>query len=194
MDKLSEFKSKVDAGLFEGLDVSRKANAPEIAAVLGIAAPKVALALAAAKIIAEESQKRQQEADELLLQNEVMAKQARDESLKLINDLTLEFARSGKKELEEKITTLKSMVMAADTFKAVGKNFQDPKALYDTLNSNAIVLPASKGGGVIESYKTNEDLVASASGGRALHGLVLVLEDFTVTTGTVPVLKRPDHV
>ena len=176
-----------------GLDDLAKI-APLIANVSGVAGPQVALAIAAAKIYAAEMEKRQKEADELLLQNEEMAKQARDESLALMEKLSLDFAETGQAELIGKIATLKSMVTAADTFKAVGKNFKGPKELYDTLNSNAMVLPASKGSGVIESYKTNEDLVASVSGGQALHGLVLVMEDYPVVAGSVPALKRPEHV
>jgi LysM repeat protein len=177
------------AGLDDLADI-----APLIASVSGIAGPQVALAIAAAKILAEESQKRQKEADDLLLQNEEMAKQARDESLALMEKLSLDFAEPAKAELIEKIATVKIMVTASDTFKAIGKNFKGPEALYDTLNSNALVLPATKGGGVIESYKTDEDLVASVSGGLALHGLVLVLEAYPVVAGAVPALKRPEHV
>jgi hypothetical protein len=165
---------------------------PLIAAVTGVAAPQIALAIAATKIFAQEMEERQKEAEELVRQNEEMAKQARDESIALLAKLDLNFSEAGKKELQEKLATLKSATEAAERFKAVGKNFQGSKVLLDDLDSNAMVLPAGKG--VIESYKTDEELVASVSGGLALHGLVLVLEDYPVGAGTVPALKQPENV
>jgi hypothetical protein len=165
---------------------------PLIAAVTGVAAPEIALAIAATKIFAQEMEERQKEAEELVRQNEEMAKQARDESIALLAKLDITSNAEAKKELQEKLATLKSATEAAERFKAVGKNFQGSKVLFDNLNSNAMVLPASKG--VIESYKTDEELVASVSGGLALHGLVLVLEDHPVGAGTIPALKQPENV
>jgi hypothetical protein len=166
--------------------------APLVAEVSGIAGPKVALAIAAAKIAAEEIARRQKEAGAIMKENKGRAEKARDEAIGLIDNLELG-GNKEKEELTRQLTELKEKVKASSQFSDVGQNFQDPQALYQNLMDNGMVLPSSNGG-IIESYKSNEDLVAAVSGGKALHGIALLLDDYPILESTMPVLKRPEYV
>lgn len=165
----------------KGLD-DMIAMAPMIATVTGIAAPEVALAIAATKILAQEMEARQKEADEMLVENRNRAKAARDESIELMNKMSLDFANKGNEELKKDMDKLSSKVRAAATFGAAGENFK-MKILLNDLEDNAMKLPSGKGG-VIESYETDEDLVASVSGGIALHGITLLFGDSPIESSS----------
>jgi hypothetical protein len=166
---------------------------PLIAEVSGVAGPEVALAIAAAKIAAEEVARRQKEADAMMKQSEEDSKQARDEAVKELDKLSLDFAKEKDQELGKRLASLQEMVKKTSKFDKVGETFQESNELYQNLLDNAMTR-SSGSSGVIESYKSNEDLVAAVSGGKALHGISLLVDDYPIAEGTVPVLKRPEYV
>ena len=42
--------------------------------------------------------------------------------------------------------------------------------------------------------RVTRNLVAAVSSGKALHGISLLVDDYPIAEGTVPVLKRPEYV
>lgn len=153
--------------------------APLISSVTGFGGPQVALAIAATKIFAQEMENRQKEADEMLQENKQRSKEARDEALRLLEKLDVKsMTDDHKKELQNDLDLIRSKVQASASFSAIGEDFDSEKILRG-LESNSLKLSSTEGG-VIESYSTNEELVASVSGALALHGISLLLGNYPI--------------
>jgi hypothetical protein len=115
-------------------------------------------------------------------------------SLSILESLNVsKLMEKDSKAVEEKISRLTALVKKSAEFDAAGKNFQGDKLLTG-LTGGALRLPSASEQGIIQSYSSNEDLVASVSGGLALHGICLLLEDEPIVSATLATLKRPDFV
>lgn len=129
--------------------------------------------------MAQEGQNRQKEADEMMEASQQKSREARDEALKLMNELDIKsITKEQKEQLQKDLDLIKSKVQESASFDAVGQSFNSQK-LLNQVQDNALKLPSTEGG-VIESYSTNEELVSAVSGGMTLHGIALLLGSYPI--------------
>ena len=140
----------------------------------------------------QDLEERQAKAKAMMEEEKGKANEAMQAAEDLRNREDLAFAEENKQRLNEEVDKLKGTVQASDKFNNVGNNFRGQADLINELVSGSLNLSST--GGVIQSYESNEELVASVSGGKALHGLSILMDEYPVTSGGVPLLKTPEYV
>ena len=140
----------------------------------------------------EKLKERQAEAKAMMEEDREKSSQAMEAANNLRDQEDLAFAEENQQRLLDNVDRAKERVQASDEFNATGKNFRGPTDLINELAAGA---PSFSGtGGVIQSYESNEELVASVSGGKAMHGLSVLMNEYPITSGGVPLLKTPEYV
>lgn len=140
-------------------------------------------------------EKRQKEADAIMKENQVRAEKAKEEAVQLAKEISANYdniTEKSKEEVVELITALSEKVKLTESFEEIGKNFQDSKAILKSMEGEHLNLKTETN--IIESYRSDEELVASVSGGLTLHGLSILLEDYPILQGPKQILKCPTHV